>query len=242
LTTSLGEATTVFKEERMEMTSSPKSTLDELDDVARGRFDRCEEARKSFNGGSLKRRIRFSPHLEHVRATISRTDMTGQEVQECWWTPSEQDHLTSRARKLAEYTMHQGQSFVAKTIDRSFEKALNLALRSNMNVDRIFKLGSSENMRSQSLCMWAIHCNARRGLEKYCTRDQKRMVVIEQHQEDVLSAVNCGAMDEEIALVSIRSSAASAVYARMLGEADSYFVSNFSESPEDPTDKQKPLQ
>jgi hypothetical protein len=101
-----------------------------------------------------------------------------------------------------------------------------------MNEDRVVQLCSSENVKSMSLCKWAQHCNARRGLEKYCTRQGKRLTIIEHHQQEVLSIANYGAFDEEIAAVAIRSSASSVLYARMLGEADSFYVAHYSHEPD----------
>jgi hypothetical protein len=192
--------------------------------------------------------------LEQVQCTISRFDMADHEVHACWWSSEEQNAYTQRARMILQRSKQQKQAFISKTLDRSYQKACHVVSQSlalahqplsDLSVTQI--CSNDELVRSKSLHLWSTYCAGRRGLEGYLTTDE-RLTQSALHRQFLLSEIagvtvttmsisedghdsNFSGMvseaalnDDLIAQLSIQSSAASRVFARMMGEADAQYV------------------
>jgi hypothetical protein len=171
------------------------------------------------------RTVRFSD-VDTVASTITRLEMSQEEIEACWWTQSEMASSSKRANVLVDYTRQQGKSFIAKTIDRAFDKALCSATKVDADLATLSSLTSSSSPSSSSaLRKWAVHCNARRGLEKYVTGHKLQLRMVNQHRQAVLASVHSLASDDATMAVSIRTSTTSCCFARMMGDADAYYVS-----------------
>jgi predicted RNA binding protein with dsRBD fold (UPF0201 family) len=151
-------------------------------------------------------------------------EMSQDEIDACWWSPSQMATSNTRADVLVEYTRQQGKSFIAKTIDRAFDKALCLAKKLEAEHSASSSSLSSSSSSSSALRKWAIHCNARRGLEKYVTGHKLQLRMVNQHRQAVLSSVHSLATDDATMVISVRTSTASCRFARMMGDADAFFV------------------
>jgi hypothetical protein len=167
------------------------------------------------------RTVRFSD-VDTVASTITRLEMSQEEIEACWWTQSEMASSSKRAHVLVDYTRQQGKSFIAKTIDHAFDKALCSAKK----VDADLATSSSSPSSSSALRKWAIHCNARRGLEKYVTGHKLQLRMVDHHRHAVLASIHSLASDDATKTVSIRTSTTSCCFARMMGDADAYYVSS----------------
>jgi hypothetical protein len=148
-----------------------------------------------------KPRVRFASasQLQQVELTISRLDMSDDEIHACWWTSEENDTSRQHARMILQRTKQQPQSkaFIAKTLDRSYQKACVAVSRgfalghrhpfSDEDVAEICK--SEQLLGSKSLRLWASYCEGRRGLEGYlCNEERQTQSAI--HRQLLLSKIS----------------------------------------------------
>jgi hypothetical protein len=177
-----------------------------------------------LNGRS--RSVRFATDLTHIIPTISRNDMTDEEYESCWWTQTEHDEASNKAKALILYTRKQGKNFVRKTLDCAFEISVNVSQRQIGESSSV--MGDLEVKASKHLKNWIVHCDARRGLEKYLSQHPLKTRIVFDHREAVLSFSAAHHSPDEIALISRQCSATSQVHARMMGLGDEFFVKRCS--------------
>jgi hypothetical protein len=202
---------------------------------------------------SAKTRVQFASfgHLEQIEPTISRLDMTEDEIFSCWWTSEEQETTRRQACVVMKRTMRNldDKDFIAATIDHAYETA-SLAVYSSIEEltdESVTNLCSDEKIvDSEVLRMWTESCGPlHRGLERRLmtterqsrSRSHRRNVLrsflnsalIIQDDDDESSTCSRSAGitlrdDDAVAAISIQSSAVARLYARMVGHADSFIV------------------
>jgi hypothetical protein len=166
----------------------------------------------------------FNPQ---VQSTISRHDMSPEEIVACWWTSVEHEANTTKATSLVKFTRQQGRSFIKRTINRTLDRALSLAhelYHEDSDVEKLFT--DKKAMSSKHLREWTKHCKARRGLESYFVDHPSFADLVREHRQIVLSSFK-----GELSTTSERSSLPSRIFARMNGVADEQLVRMQSELP-----------
>jgi hypothetical protein len=180
----------------------------------------------SRHGKSFARSVSFATALESVKPTISRHDMSPTEIHACWWTAAEHEAITTKATSLVQYTRQQGRSFVKKTVGRSLDRALKLAREiESQDTSTEALLADKLSLSSKHLREWMKHCNARRGLEKYCVDHPGFTDLVAEHRHTVLSILqrSCS-VTAELCPKLTQSSLPSRIFARMKGLEDEQFV------------------
>jgi hypothetical protein len=166
-----------------------------------------------------------------VQSTISRHDMSPEEIVACWWTSSEHEANTTKAASLVKFTRQQGRSFIKRTINRTLDLALSLS-QELYDVEKL--LADEKAMSSMRLCEWTKHCNARRGLESYFFDHHAFADLVREHRQKVLSSFR-----GELSITPDQSSLPSKIFARMKGIADEQLVRmqfEFTVSPSQASD------
>jgi hypothetical protein len=204
---------------------------------------------------SAKTRVQFAPfgHLEQIEPTISRLDMTEDEIFSCWWTPEEQETTRQQARVAMKRTMRSldDKDFIAATIDVAYETA-TLAVSSSIGKltdESVTCLCSDERIvDSEVLHLWTQSCGPlHRGLERRLMSPERQsrsrshsknvlrsflnsaLIIHDDDDESSTCSRSAGITlrdDDAVAAVSIQSSAVARLYARMVGHADSFFALN----------------
>jgi hypothetical protein len=172
-----------------------------------------------------KKCVHFSKApLMEVSETISRLDMTQDEIGSYWWTSAEQEQIWRKADSLVAFTRRQRKGFVCDTLARAFEIVSSIVDRSISGDLSKHHHWSSEGAARRTLA-WVENCNARRGLEQYINNHPKSKKIISDHRRAViLCAVPHGSDRERVRYVSRKFSAVSASLAHLMGKADERFV------------------
>jgi hypothetical protein len=172
--------------------------------------------------GSDRRSVRFARNLVQTVVTISRFDMSKEEQASLWWSEDEYEENNKRAQAVILYTHKQGKDFVRMTLDCVFEVSVNVASPPS---------GSQAEIQAEAnepLVNWMVHCQGRRGLERYISKRRFKCRGVFDHREAVLALGAANFSPEEIALASFQCSAVSRVYARMLGIGDEFVANRLS--------------
>jgi hypothetical protein len=202
--------------------------------------------------------VRFASFddLEHIRWTISRSDMTQEEIGSCWWTTQEQLHSRREARIVMKRIIGDAarKATMAATIDEAYREACSAVHKADgkryqqPKDAEVAKLCEDcDVVTSDALRSWALKfSNVQRGLERrLMTKERSEHAM--NHRRKVLQAANLAKFvpmpsegddsstcsndstvtardDGMIAAVSVHYSAVARVYARMVGDADTFIV------------------
>jgi hypothetical protein len=171
-----------------------------------------------------KKCVHFSKApLVEVSETISRLDMTQDEIGSYWWTSLEQEQIWRKADSLVSFTRRQRKSFTCDTLSRAFEIVSSIVNRS-ISGDLSNHHWSSDGAARRMLA-WVENCNARRGLEQYINNHPKAKTIVSDHRRAViLCTVHYGSDRERVRYESRKFSAVSASLAHLMGKADASFV------------------
>jgi hypothetical protein len=203
---------------------------------------------------STKSRVRFASfgRLEEIQPTISRCEMTDDEVVSCWWTSEDQKESRLQARLILKQAAQSldAQDFVDTTVERAYQSACSAVYNTVtspsqcLTNESVAQLCSDEAIvTSNSLRLWTVSSGPLQGLERRMMTKQRQARAL-NHRRIVLQTFSKSAMamdsddsstcsghgsvtahdDEMVASVSTQSSAIARVYARMIGDADLFFV------------------
>jgi hypothetical protein len=151
-----------------------------------------------------KNRVRFASfgRLEQVCATISRFEMTDDEIASCWWTSGEQEE----ARQLVGTMLKQAsrsfvvKDFVDKTVNGAYHSACSAVFNTvgnpsqHLTNESVTQLCNDEAIvRSDILQMWTASCSPLQGLERPMMAKQRQVRAI-NHCRTVLRAFLKSAM------------------------------------------------
>jgi hypothetical protein len=201
-----------------------------------------------------KRRVRFASfgRLEQVLPTISRFAMTDDEIASSWWTSGEQKEIRQLAGTMLMQACQSvvAMALVDTTVNRAYQSACSAIYntvgspRQHLTNESVTQLCNDEAIvGSDSLRKWTVSCSPLHGLERPMMAKQRKARALD-HCRTVLHTLSKSAMtmdkdntstcsshasvtaldDELVASVSIQSSAIARLYARMIGDADMFFV------------------
>jgi hypothetical protein len=191
--------------------------------------------------------------VEQVLPTISRFAMNDDEIVSCWWPSGEQKEIRQLAGTMLMQACQSvvATALVDTTVNRAYQSACS-AIYNAVGSPRQHSTNESVTTQlcndeaivgSDSLRKWTASCGPFHGLERPMMAKQRKARAL-NHCRTVLHTFSKSAMtmdkddtstcsshasvtaldDELVASVSIQSSAIARLYARMIGDADMFFV------------------
>jgi hypothetical protein len=166
---------------------------------------------------SSKRRLSFAPEISHVVGTVlPRREYTAAEIEQCWWSASDQKAFRANSKAVASSVRKGERSFVA-LLDDTYKVAHDLSHR--LSDTAVNDLLNDPTTYALNLPLIG---EERRGLEKGISRLHcfERKARAKTSRGTVLELAQLGASGDEISKIYAMHCRTSRIYARIMGSAD----------------------